>query len=181
MISYSGRYYDALGHLHRDRSSTDPLRGVLLKTSNGKRPPRVNLAVREENVGWVHVPSAVSFVEGIDIRFRWNRSLGERAQTGLLLVIQSYELRLNTSVVVRISGLVETYTHPYNQAGPHHHAKKGVNIPNSVQYWYVHESVSASSEGGPAIAQTSGSVSAMPVKKASKATVMLKAAAKPWG
>ena len=54
------------------------------------------------------------------------------------------------------------------------------NVPNSVQYWYVHESVSGATDGGPAIAQTSGSVSAIPVKKASNATVMLKAAAKPW-
>ena len=57
---------------------------------------------------------------------------------------------------------------------------KGEIIPNSVQYWYCHESESASPvSGGPAMAKVSGLVSAIPAKKASKATVTLKRAAKP--
>jgi hypothetical protein len=57
---------------------------------------------------------------------------------------------------------------------------KGGSVPNSVQYWYCHESESASwVEGGPVMAKVSGSVSESPARKASKTTEMLKLAAKP--
>ena len=115
MISDSGGYHDALGHLRRDRSSTDPFRGVLLKASDGKCSPRVDLAIRKEDVGWIHEPSTVSLVEGVDVRLRGDSSLWERAQAGLLLVFHAQELRLNASVVVGIGSLIETYPHAYNQ------------------------------------------------------------------
>jgi hypothetical protein len=109
MISDSRRYYNAQGNLRRDRDSTDPSRGVLLKASDRKCSPRIVLAICEENVGRVHVPPAVNFVESADVGLRGDRSLWESAQALLLKVIQSRELRLDASVVVRISTLEETY------------------------------------------------------------------------
>lgn len=72
------------------------------------------MAIREENVGWVHVPSTISIVEGIDIGLRGDRSLWESIQTVLFDVRLAQELRLNAPVVVRISTLEETYTRVSN-------------------------------------------------------------------
>ena len=71
------------------------------------------------------MPSTVSLVEGIDVRFIWDCSLWERVQAGLLLVLHSYELRLNTSVVVRISSLVETYTRVQSDRAANPTLRKG--------------------------------------------------------
>ena len=144
MISDSEKWHDAPGHLRRDCSSTDPVRGVVLKTSDRKRSPRVNLAIREENVGWIHVPSTIGFVEDIDLRLRGDCSFWERAQAVFLDVILGQELRLNAMIVFGIIALEETYKHAYSQTRPRTHVRKGGGIPNSVQYWYCHESASGS-------------------------------------
>ena len=99
------------GHLRRDRNGTNPLWGVLLNATDRKRSPRVDLAIREENVGGVHMPSAVSFVEDIDWRFRGDCSLWERFQAVFLDILLRQEQGLNALVVVRISTLEETYPH----------------------------------------------------------------------
>jgi len=126
MISDYGRYYDAPGRSRRDCCSSDPIRGVPLKASDRKSPPRIDFAIREENVGWVHVPSTVSIVEGTDIGFRGDRSLWETVQTVLLLHVRlGQEPRLNAPVVGRIGGLEETCIHTYNQTKPRARVRKG--------------------------------------------------------
>jgi hypothetical protein len=82
-------YRDTLGHLRRDGNGTDPLRGVVLEATNRKRSPGIDLAIREENVGRVHVPPAVNVVEATDVRFRGDRSLRESVQAILLGVLQA--------------------------------------------------------------------------------------------
>lgn len=112
-ISDCGGHH-APGHSRGDSSGSDPLRGILLEASDRECPPRINLAIREENVGWVHVPSTISIVEGVDIGLRGDRSLWESIQTVLFDVRLAQELRLNAPVVVRISTLEETYTRVSN-------------------------------------------------------------------
>lgn len=80
------------GHSRRDGNSSDPFRGVLLEASDRERPPRVNLAIREENVGWVHEPSTVSIVENMDVGLRGDCSLWERVETALLESLLGQEL-----------------------------------------------------------------------------------------
>jgi hypothetical protein len=85
-------YNDTLGYLRRDHNGTDPLRGVVLEATNRKRSPGIDLAIREENVGRVHVPPAVNIVEATDVGFRGDRSLWESVQTILLDVLLAREL-----------------------------------------------------------------------------------------
>ena len=112
-ISDCGRYH-APGNSRGNSSGSDPLRGILLEASDRERPPRINLAIREENVGWVHAPSTISIVEGVDVGLRGDRPLWESIQTVLFNVRLAQELRLNAPVVVRISTLEETYTRTSN-------------------------------------------------------------------
>ena len=98
----------ASGHSRRDRTEPNPLRGVLLEASDRERPPRVDLAIGEEDMGRVHVPSAVTVDESRDVGLRGDRSLWESAQTTFLEVLLTQELRLDASVVVRTSTLEET-------------------------------------------------------------------------
>ena len=126
MIREPGRHHNAPRHLRRDHDITDPIRSVLLKASDGKRSPRVDLAIREENMGRVHIPPAVDTVDGIDVRLRGDRSLREKIQADLLDGRLAQELRLNASVVVGISTLEETYRRAYNQIRLRTHVGEGV-------------------------------------------------------
>ena len=126
------------------------------------------------------MPSTVSIVEDVDLGLRRNCSFWESCQAVFLHVLLSQELGLNASVVVGISTLEKTYARAHSQTRPRTYVGERGSIPNSVQYWNCHESQSGSTEsGGPATAKVSGSVSARPRKKASKAYETLKLAAKP--
>ena len=109
MISDCGMYCAAPGHSRRGDDRSEPLRSIMLEAGDRKRPPWVDLTVREENVTRVHAPSTVSIVEGANIRPRGDRSLWESAQAVFLDVRLTREFRLNASSVVRTGALEETY------------------------------------------------------------------------
>lgn len=114
-ITISGCGRDgASGHSRRNRTDPNPLRSILLEAGDRERPPRVDLAIGEEDVGWVHIPSAVTVDESRDVGLRGDRTLWKSAQTTFLEVLLTQELRLDASVVVRTSTLEETCTRAFN-------------------------------------------------------------------
>lgn len=137
-VSDYGRY-GTPGHSRGDNGGSNPARGVLLEASDRKRSPRVDLAIREEDVGWIHEPSTVSFEEGANVGFRGDRSLWESAQAVLLDGCLAQELRLDALVVVRISTLEETYIHVWDQIGVTNRCSEGTyriqyNTGNATQF-----------------------------------------------
>lgn len=90
-ISDCRRRY-TLRHSRRDSSGSDPLRGVVLEAGNRLSPPRIYLAIREENVAGVHVPSTINTIEGLDVGSRGDRPLRESVQTISLDVFLGQEL-----------------------------------------------------------------------------------------